>query len=296
MHRYIIWFIALFSCFYVCTPIHAIQQYETETGSTDSLTVLILDDGTELEGYILSEDPSHLTILTPNDLQITINKSDIKSRQQKDLNHMGEQLSLSQKYSRLLFATTGRPMEKGTGYVSIHYIFFPGIGYGITDNFSVLGGFSIIPGLGLGNQLMYLAPRYARNFSDLLSGSVGTIFFTVPGEGGAGLLYTVGTYGSQRSHLSAGFAYGYATSTGEINLSRDPVIMVGGALSLTNKLSLISENWLIVSAELSLMQQPFTVALRFFGDQLSFDAGFLIVGEILKSGFPIPWLSAAYHF
>jgi hypothetical protein len=109
-------------------------------------------------------------------------------------------------------------------------------------------------------------------------------------------LYAVGTYGSDKSHLSAGLAYGYASETGEVTLSRSPAFMIGGALSLTNKLSFVTENWFLASGELSLMQQPFTIALRFFGDQLSFDAGFLIVGELLKSGFPIPWLSAAYHF
>ena len=299
MYKYIIWLFILLPLVTVTGTVSTMQQTETEAASTDSLTFLTLDDGTELEGYIISEDAGNLTILTLNDLQITIKKSDIRSMQTVGAEHVGdkrEQLSPSQNYSRLLFATTGRPMEKGTGYVSVHYIFFPGVGYGITDNFSVFGGFSIIPGLSLGNQIMYIAPRYALQFNDRYSGSVGTIFFTVPGEVGAGLLYGVGTYGSDKSHLSAGLAFGYASGTGEVTLSKNPVIMIGGALSLTNKLSLISENWFLASAGLSIMEQPFTLALRFFGDQLSFDAGFLIVGEILKSGFPIPWLSAAYHF
>ena len=42
--------------------------------------------------------------------------------------------------------------------------------------------------------------------------------------------------------------------------------------------------------------QPLGVALRFFGERLSVDAGFVLVAEVLDEGLPIPWLSFSYHF
>jgi len=45
-----------------------------------------------------------------------------------------------------------------------------------------------------------------------------------------------------------------------------------------------------------LSEQPLGVALRFFGERLSVDVGFVLVAEVLDEGFPIPWLSFSYHF
>jgi hypothetical protein len=70
--------------------------------------------------------------------------------------------------------------------------------------------------------------------------------------------------------------------------------MVGGSLRIAKQLSLVSENWLFPGEPLS--EQPFGLALRFFGDRLSADVGFLFVGEVMAEGFPVPWLSFSYHF
>ena len=60
--------------------------------------------------------------------------------------------------------------------------------------------------------------------------------------------------------------------------------------------SLVSENWFITGEDFSLSEQPFGIALRFFGQNLAVDLGAIIIGEIIKEGFPIPWLSFVYHF
>jgi hypothetical protein len=41
---------------------------------------------------------------------------------------------------------------------------------------------------------------------------------------------------------------------------------------------------------------PFSIALRLFGERLSADFGFILIGEVLQEGFPIPWLSIGYAF
>jgi len=52
-----------------------------------------------------------------------------------------------------MFAPTGRPLGKGDGYFSNHYVVFPGVTYGITDHVSVAGGVSVVPAVRLGDQL-----------------------------------------------------------------------------------------------------------------------------------------------
>jgi len=43
-------------------------------------------------------------------------------------------------------------------------------------------------------------------------------------------------------------------------------------------------------------QYPFGLVARFFGERIAVDAGFILAGEILKEGFPMPWLSFIYNF
>src|SRR5262249_17458357 len=63
--------------------------------------------------------------------------------------------------TRLMFAPNGRPLGKGNGYVSNHYVLFPGFAYGLTKNLNVGGGVSTIPGLGLDEQLFYATAQRA---------------------------------------------------------------------------------------------------------------------------------------
>ena len=40
--------------------------------------------------------------------------------------------------TRLFIGPTGRPLRKGAGYFSDHFIFLPGVAYGVTDNVTLL--------------------------------------------------------------------------------------------------------------------------------------------------------------
>jgi hypothetical protein len=73
-----------------------------------------------------------------------------------------------------------------------------------------------------------------------------------------------------------------------------PILMLGGEVPLARSVSLVSENWLV--RDVPLKEQPFGLALRFHGRRLSADVGVILVGEVLKEGFPLPWVSVSYHF
>lgn len=75
-----------------------------------------------------------------------------------------------------------------------------------------------------------------------------------------------------------------------------PIIGYGGSWRLSPRLTLISENWLITTPGFRLAEQPFGIGVRTMSDVLSADAGFVLIGEALKEGFPIPWLSMTYYF
>jgi hypothetical protein len=200
--------------------------------------------------------------------------------------------------TRLMLAPTGRPPKKGEGYFSNHELVFPGFGYAFTDHISIAGGISTIPGLGFREQLEYVSPKIGFELSDKVALSVGGLIAGVPGDGyggaGVALGYGIGTFGTRKASLSLGL--GVARELGSNWAVTEPVLMVGAQVRVSKMAALVSESWLVLDGEVPLSAQPFGFAVRLFNQRISADVGFVIVGELIDEGFPIPWLSVTYHF
>jgi hypothetical protein len=139
--------------------------------------------------------------------------------------------------TRLFFAPTARNLRKGEGYVQDIDIVLLGINYGITDNFSIGVLVPIVPGLGL--NVFALTPKLSIPVNDKLAFGVGTLFAVVDGSTG-GIAYSVATYGSADNNVTAGL--GYAFAGGEF--SSTPVAVVGGAVRIARRISLIDETYI----------------------------------------------------
>jgi hypothetical protein len=268
-----------------------------------SLVVVALKDGSRLVGTVVTEDESTLTLRTSSGLELRLARADIASQGPVSAapGAAGQDLAKPElsdpNDTRLLFAPTGRPLRKGDGYFSDHYVIFPGFAYGLTDNLGVSGGVSIIPSLGLDEQVFYVSSSVGWRLKEKAAFSFGGLYATGTEASEAGaLLFGVGSFGSSDRSLSLGL--GLAATRNEESWSfRDaPVLMVGGTFRVGKRLSLVTESWLFPGDDFELSQQPFGVGLRFFGERLSVDVGFVLVAEILDEGFPIPWLSFSYHF
>ncbi len=265
-----------------------------------------LKDGGRLVGTIASEDEGAVTLRTSSGLELRLLREAIASVQPTPIVSTPPAPS-DPNDTRLMFAPTGRPLGKGDGYFSNHYVLFPGFAYGLTRNLSIAGGVSTIPGLGLNQQLFYVSTQAGFQLSEKAALAVGGLYAAgADNELDAGVLYGVTTLGRPDRSLTLGFGlvgvreeeaqYG---PRGQYLGSRSdwptqPIVLVGGNLRVAKRLALVSESWLFLDQPLS--QQPFGLALRFFSDRISVDVGFVLVPEIIDEGFPIPWLSFSYHF
>jgi len=199
-------------------------------------------------------------------------------------------------YSRLMYAPTGRPLRKGEGYFSDVYVFFPGIAYGVTDNVSVLVGISIIPDVGMGDQLRYIAPNVGFSVSEEFAISVGTLYTSFGGDFTLGIAYGVGSLGKPGKSITFGIGFGYSKFDEEdLEFSARPILMLGGNIRTSKHSALILETWIITDENVDFGEQPKAFAIRFMGERLSADVGFILF-EALAEGFAIPWLSFAYNF
>lgn len=200
--------------------------------------------------------------------------------------------------SRLMLAPTARPMKKGQGYFSTHELVFPGFGYAFTDNLSIAGGLSTLPGLGPTEQLAYVSPKVGFQVSDRVALAVGGLFAGVPAYGddlGAiGVGYGIGTFGSRDHSLSVGA--GVVRHIGDRWAQTEPIVMLGGKTRLSRSVALVSESWFVLDGDVRWEDQPFGLAVRFFNERLSADVGVVLIGEVLQEGWPIPWGSVTYTF
>jgi hypothetical protein len=279
-----------------------------------AVVTITLKDGGTLVGTIVAEDEGGVTLRTTSGVELKLPKQAIASREAKEPKSEAPANGppTDPNESRLMFAPTGRPLGKGNGYFSDHYVLFPGFAYGLTKNLSLSGGVSTIPGLGLSEQIFYVSASSGWKIHDKAAFAVGG--FVTAGQPedtfGAAALFGVSTFGPPDRSLSAGLAFlavreeeylfdpsGYYRSTQTHWRFREaPVVMLGGSARLARHVSLISESWLFLGRDFELSQQPFGFALRFFGGRLSADVGVVLVAEVLDEGFPVPWLSFSYHF
>lgn len=251
---------------------------------------LALQDGSSLVGRILQEDAESLTFLTEGGLELRIERIRVAS-----IRRAAPARGDDPNDSRLMLAPTGRPLRKGDGYFSDHSVLFPGFGYGLTDWLSIGGGVSVVPGVGLDEQLFYLSPQVGTRISERFALAGGALL-AGSGDFKAALLYGVGTFGGPGASLTLGLGVGGARdgSHKPFRWTDRPILLLGGTARLSNRLALVSENWILVGEPLS--RQPIGLALRFLGDRLSADVGFVFLGELLDQGLPLPWLSISYHF
>ena len=275
-------------------PVWVFSQDEIQI---EDNVVVILKDGSQMSGRVVHKDTEAITLRNSAGLEIKIPISSIRTI--KLVEKVSETIfsRVDPNYSRLLFAPTGRPLQKGDGYFSDHYIFFPSVAYGLSNNVSLMGGFTIIPGLNLGRQLFYLAPRVGANFSEQFALSTGAIMLTFDRKNTFGITFATGTFGTPDKSATLGIGFLFGKAEGEaVKFAKKPVVMWGGNLRLSNGVALVSENWSVFGEDISIGYLPFTVALRFFSERIAVDAGFVIIGKVIEHGFPIPWLSFVYNF
>ena len=294
-------------------PLPSAQATPSGETPTAGVVTVLMKDGSSLRARIVDQDANRLRLVTVGGLAMEIPRTSV------DRIETGTAADAPRRsdsnYTRLLFSPTGRPLGKGEGYFSDHYVLFPGIAYGITDNLSIGAGVSVVPGLGLNEQVFFVAPRFGKQFSDRFALSAGVLYAhagsgDIGADGDLGVGFTMATIGRPDKSLTVGLGVArtveYRDTSHYVNgryvyesrreALHTPVVLLGGTARLSPRLALVSENRRILHDDFKLSEQPFGVGLRFLGDKLSADVGVILVGELIDEGFPLPWLSVTYHF
>ena len=237
----------------------------------DSVTIFFvtLKDGSAFVARVRAIRNDSVVLISPSRVR-TVPLEDVrKSRvlREQDLRN-GDYWFPNPNRTRLVFGPTGRMLDKGDGYFSTFALFLPEVTYGITNLVSIGGGISLFPTDDLSDQLLYLTPKVGVIQSDKLNVAVGGLMISGPGRRmeTVGIVYGVGTVGSENASVTAGLGYGYQGS----KIGTSPVVLIGAEYRVRPGFGLITENYLIAVDSESRIS---LTGLRFFGEKMAFDAG-----------------------
>lgn len=253
-------------------PIAAQSAPAAEAARTDSVTEFRLRDGSTLLGRVVEESATRVVVETLGGLRVELTPEMIISRRVvRGRSEAGGFVRADPNATRLFFTSTARPLARGEGYVADYFLFLPMVAYGATDRLTIAGGTPIIFGMG---EILYFAPKYTvvnHGPTALAIGALGFFATSHLSEGSAGIIYGVGTFGSSDNALTAGAGWGYVASSDGADVSKDPVLMLGGERRVGRSVKLITENWIFVGGDFGMASG----GVRFLGDRLSADLGLL---------------------
>lgn len=175
--------------------------------------------------------------------------------------------------ARLFLAPTARTMPRGQGYIGDYFVFFPVVGYGITDHILLSGGASVLPWLSFSQQLIYLAPKIGLVETPGFSFGVGGLYMRllmtelVDAWGGVG--YGVATFGGEDAAVTLGVGWPFASGGG----TRELWAMAGGELRVDRSIKLLAEGWQFPGARVV----PVVFGVRLMSEQTAVDLGLVRV-------------------
>jgi len=265
------------------------QDIKKKLAIPDSNQVQILktSDGSQLIGRIIAIRETEIRFETQfGELTIPISRiEDITIAKETSLKE-GKYWFPNPNQTRLYFSPTGRMLKKGQGFFADIYVLFPGFAYAVTDNIAIGGGMSLVPGVGIENQIFYFTPKIGLVTSETINFAVGALILAIPDfddQGDSpfvGSFYGVGTFGPPDHSFTIGLGYGFV----EGDLANKPIVFFGADLRMTRTIAFVTENFIFPEVDDPLV----SYGLRFFGEKLCVDLSFFnpLSDEAIFPGFP----------
>lgn len=263
------------------------SQVDPELSEQQQKVVVKMKNGEEYSGEIVSRDNETVVLRTVNG-EIRLIASNIRSIENYE--YKGKFKFPNPHDTRYFFAPSGIPLGKGGGYYQNVLLSTNFVNYGLTQNFSIGGGFEFISTI-LGYPVWFLTPKVGFQLSENVHAAGGILVAGLADIGVAALPYGVFTYGSSESNISLGAGYGLVDG----EFSSHPAVMVGGTHRVSNSIALLTENYLLPVDDEGI-QYMGVQGIRILSRRNAFDVG-LIIGSGISSEIPaLPFVGYALAF
>jgi len=267
-------FIFLFS-FSVFSQVSQFKATFIKAQQENKEVVVTLSDGNTYSGYVDSINETSAGVKTKNGvfnfrfdrvINVKIIDPNDKSSRWKD----------NPAKNKLFITQTGKMLDKGSGYYQNTYIFFSNFSYGISNSISIDAGFSMLPGLGIENQLYTVGAKIGTSLNSTLyvSGNVKYYKILDFDEGVTSLFGSI-TYSRSRLDLTAGTGVGFAN-----NNSSNALLIIGGQYRVNERFAFLSENIILPAGDTN-SEALISFGGRFISTKSAFDLGFFSIEETL---------------
>lgn len=148
-------------------------QAQTTTGSR---WIVETTDGSVIQGRYMGQDELGIRIMTDSTGEILIPHNKIRKTTIVDEARFrnGEYWFENPNATRYLFSPSAFSLKAGESYYQNTYLILNSFHYGITDNFTLGGGFEILS-LFSGSPIFYITPKLTFPISDKLRGGGGIL-------------------------------------------------------------------------------------------------------------------------
>lgn len=269
----------------ITTAAQAQISNDTDTTAFKPVNATIfLKDGTQLRGILLSESMVGVTIKTDNLGEIIVTRDKIEriDKLSDGYYRNGNYWFANPNSTRYFFAPSALPLKKGEGYYQNAYLLVNSVSVGVTDQFTMGGGFVLNPllrGWGAG----FLTPKYSFPSQSNVTFGVGAVlvgaYFRNSGIFGGnretntflgGIGYGTVTFGGKEQNGTIGLGWGF----GNGNVSSTPTINISGMTRVGRRVGLVTENWIIIPGQGD-AGALLSGGVRFFGEKMSVDLALL---------------------
>lgn len=254
--------------------------------------VVVLKDGQKLRGKLVSQDAAGVTIESSG-ARMQFPSASVQAVAVPGSEAAEGAWPRDPNRTRYLYSPSGFMLRQGEGYLSQTELLLTTVGFGVTDWLTLQAG-TILPWLIYEPSTLpfTVALKAGGSASEYVHLAGGFQVFAAPGlaTGAAGLLFGTVTLGTESLNLGVSAGPPFAIGSGTSELGR-VVVSVSGNWRVARSIALVSENW-FAQVEGS-TEWIGSAAVRFIGDRLGVDAGFLFASG---TTFPVPWLDFTWHF
>jgi len=259
------------------------SQSISEAVDTNKVVIIKMENGDEFQGQIIQQDSLSLVLKMKNG-ELNLIAANITSIETSDYN--GKFLFKNPNDTRYFFGPTAIPIKKGKGYYQ-NIVAINAVNYGITENFSIGGGFEFISIIFGNSPFWYLTPKAGFKLKEKVHLGGGLLVIGVPDSDNINLGYGIFTYGSSESNFSAGLGYGLVG----LEAMDYPTLFFAGTHRVNNSIMLMTENYVIPNDFLYNTFYLGIYGIRILGKKNSFDVGLFTTTEILGDISALPYVS-----
>lgn len=254
----------------------------------DSTVFIEMKDGQEFRGVIVLEDETSITLKTANGTLI-LDKSQIKERKFDD--YTGDFRFPNSHQTRYFFGPSGKPIKKGEGYYQNLLLVGNFMNYGVTNHFSIGGGFEFISTMS-GYPVWFITPKFGWNLTENWSIGTGIMIGGMRTEGAFGLPYAALTYGDNDDNITLGIGGATDFKRSAETVLQSPLIMISGTKRVSNGIALLSENYILTNSDISFFSID---GIRILSEKNAFDLGVILIPQATE-GIPLPYVGYSRKF